>query len=297
MKLSLGPCIACSLVLNLVGFGPVMGFLMNRPAASHTPPPRTRVELHLTASKQPPPPPTPRMESRPQPVTPRPQPKAAPQIAAVEKPPAPPPEVPKTLSLPESNVPKSSYVPSARPRGGATPRTLARPDANANQGQNHTNTGPAQPPGDPNGGGPIEPEATPASDAASPAASPTPEPPPEPGPLASQPLPPTPPPASPSPEPAPASAIPDKAAVPRSNPPNSNSRVVLRRLGGKSFIRLQLKIYPDGHIDAQVLVSSGMPELDQAVLTDLRDWRWEPAEVAGRPVLSEKAIKLKLEAD
>jgi TonB family protein len=85
--------------------------------------------------------------------------------------------------------------------------------------------------------------------------------------------------------------------MPKSNPPNANSRQILRKLGGKSFIRLLIKVYPDGHIEPEVLVSSGHTELDQAVLRDLREWRWEPAEVAGKPVLSEKPIRLKLEAD
>ena len=72
---------------------------------------------------------------------------------------------------------------------------------------------------------------------------------------------------------------------------------MLRKLGGKSLIRLQVKIFPDGHIEPQVLVSSGSPELDAAVLKDLRDWKWDPAELAGKPVLTERPIRLKLEAD
>ncbi|MCW5871169.1 MAG: TonB family protein, partial [Candidatus Eremiobacteraeota bacterium] len=69
------------------------------------------------------------------------------------------------------------------------------------------------------------------------------------------------------------------------------------RLGGKSLVRVKLTIYPDGHTDSQIVLSSGNAELDSAVLKDLKDWKWNPAETGGKPVLSERVIKLKLEAD
>ena len=89
----------------------------------------------------------------------------------------------------------------------------------------------------------------------------------------------------------------EKPAAPRSNPPNNFSRAVLRKIGGKQMIRLMVKIYPDGHIEPQVLVSSGSAELDAAVLKDLKDWKWDPAEAAGKPVMTERPVRLKLEAD
>ena len=95
----------------------------------------------------------------------------------------------------------------------------------------------------------------------------------------------------------PQGTIPDKAATPRGSFPYSNIRAVLRKLGSKTFVRLGLRIHPDGHIDVEILTGSGIPELDQAVLKDLRDWKWEPAEVAGKPVITERPIRIKLEAD
>jgi len=91
--------------------------------------------------------------------------------------------------------------------------------------------------------------------------------------------------------------IPERAAVPKTSFPNANIRKTLSRLGSKTSIELRLKIYPDGHIDLEIVASSGEPELDRVVLQDLQGWRWEPARSAGRPVYSEKNLRLKLEAD
>lgn len=158
-------------------------------------------------------------------------------------------------------------------------------------------------PGNP---GPVASSPTPAPGPATepaPAAPPGGEPPtPEPAPSPAAPEPPK----QPQPEPSPLSSshgsnpagvIPDKPASPRGSFPNSNIRAVLRKLGSKTFVRVGLRIHPDGHIDVEILTGSGSPELDQAVLKDLRGWRWEPAEVAGKPVVSEKPIRIKLEAD
>lgn len=90
----------------------------------------------------------------------------------------------------------------------------------------------------------------------------------------------------------------EKPASPQGSFPNSTLRELLRKRPGTStFVRLLLRIHPDGHIDVQIMTGSGSPELDQAVLKDLKDWRWNPAEVAGKPVLSERQIRIKLEAD
>lgn len=99
------------------------------------------------------------------------------------------------------------------------------------------------------------------------------------------------------PPPATTGVIPERAAVPKGSFPNANIRKTLSRLGSKTSIELHLKIHPDGHIDVEVVTSSGEPELDRVVLQDLKGWRWEPARSAGRPVYSEKNLRLKLEAD
>lgn len=72
---------------------------------------------------------------------------------------------------------------------------------------------------------------------------------------------------------------------------------VLRKIGARTFVRLLAKVHEDGHIDVEITTSSGYPELDSAVLQDLRSWRWQPASVAGKPVYSEMPFKLKLEAE
>jgi TonB family protein len=72
---------------------------------------------------------------------------------------------------------------------------------------------------------------------------------------------------------------------------------MLRKLGARTFVRLLAKVHPDGHIDVEIVTSSGYNELDNAVLQDLRSWRWDPAEVAGKPVYSEKTFKMNLQAE
>lgn len=89
----------------------------------------------------------------------------------------------------------------------------------------------------------------------------------------------------------------DKQAAAATNPPNAATRAVLRKLGARTFIKLLAKVHPDGHIDVEIVTSSGYSELDSAVLQDLRSWRWEPAEVAGKPVYSEKTFKMNLQAE
>lgn len=293
----LGTCVGLSLLLNLAGFAPMMHFLLSRPGGNVAPPARTQIQVRMVKPERPqvrsqlPPPP------RPQTPPPKVQPVA--EVAARQPVKPSPAEVPK---VPQNSVPQAPQAPSARPRGSAPIRTLGRPDSTVPGPADAPASGPVEPYRGPGPASGPDTGAPPPNDPG-PVTTPPPEPPPAPdpspppaGPISSTAEPALPPPASQGPEPQ-QGVIPDKPAMPKTNPPNANSRIVLRKIGGKSFIRLQVRVFPDGHIEPEVLVSSGVPELDQAVLRDLTGWRWDPAEVAGKPVLTEKPIKLKLEAD
>ena len=264
MKINgLGTCMVLSLLVNLTGFAPFMDFLLSRQTGSDASPspPQLQVRL-LNAHLEPPHHPLSTPSHPPPPAPPRPtrpQTEAKPIQASKPVVLAPRPTQPGP-HLPENKIPQAPPRPH-HPSSEASPPSPP-PPATAHPTEVETPT-------------------------------PTPSPFPEP---ASSHLPPLEPPVSHGDNPH-SGVIPDKAAMPKGNPPNANTRKVLDQVGGKSFIRLLIKVYPDGHIEPEILVSSGVPELDQAVLLDLKDWRWEPARAAGRPVPSEKPIKLKLEAD
>ena len=267
---SLGTCLLLSALLNLVGFAPLMNFLLGRGGASR-PSPRPPVQVRLLNARVEPP-------KQQNPLTP-------PKEVEKLPPPPLPKEKPKVAELPKDVKPIKSdqpeeVTPQARPKA-------ARPDALTAQ-VTLLAPGKATTPVPGNDGPPGE-EPAPETE------SPTPTP--STSPLADNTNPqPAQPPISPGTNPS-EGTIPEKPASPTTFPPQQNSRAVLRKLGGKSLIRVGLKIYPDGHIDSQIVLSSGNAELDSAVLKDLKDWKWNPAEAAGKPVLSERVIKLKLEAD
>jgi len=296
----LGACLVFSVALNLVGFAPLMSFLLGRAGTSPPSRPQLQVRLlnsHLEPPKQAVVPIAPPKETD---VPPPPIPKEKPKVSNHT-----PPKDAKPIqsNLPEDITPQAKpnqhHPKSAKPAQAVPSGPLTRPDDKSTTvlpppgtGTSAPFTAPGNattpaPPGDglpgdgqPGGGGTPTPTASnttsPMADNSSQQASP--------------------PPVSNGNNPE-QGAIPEKPASPRSNPPNTFSRSVLRKLGGKSMIRLQVKIFPDGHIEPQVLVSSGSPELDAAVLKDLRDWKWDPAELAGKPVLTERPVRLKLEAD
>ena len=296
---SLGTCLLLSVLLNLIGFAPFMNFLLGRGGASR-PAPRPPVQVRLLNARVEPPkqqnPLTPPKEVE---KLPPPLPKEKPKVA----------ELPKDVKPIKSDLPEE-VTPQARPQSKAQPKAakpaqakpsgpLTRPDDKSSAMLPPPGTGNAAPfttPGNattpvPGNDGPPGEGPTPET------GSPTPTPSPSSSPLADNTVPqPTQPPVSPGTNPS-EGTIPEKPASPTTFPPQQNSRAVLRKLGGKSIIRVGLKIYPDGHIDSQIVLSSGNAELDSAVLKDLKDWKWNPAEAAGKPVLSERVIKLKLEAD
>lgn len=289
---SLGTCLLLSALLNLVGFAPLMNFLLGRGGASR-PSPRPPVQVRLLNARVEPP-------KQQNPLTP-------PKEVEKLPPPPLPKEKPKVAELPKDVKPIKSdqpeeVTPQARPKAAkpaqATPSgPLTRPDDKSSAmlpAPGTGNTAPFTTPGKattpvPGNDGPPGEEPAPETE------SPTPTP--STSPLADNTNPqPAQPPISPGTNPS-EGTIPEKPASPTTFPPQQNSRAVLRKLGGKSLIRVGLKIYPDGHIDSQIVLSSGNAELDSAVLKDLKDWKWNPAEAAGKPVLSERVIKLKLEAD
>ena len=297
MKLSgLGICLIFSVLLNLVGFAPLMTFLLGRGGAS-TQAPRPPVQVRLLNKHLEPP-------KAPAPVTPPPEkeeppkekPKLAQQTAAPPKDAKPSKsersddEVPQARPEPRKNhsKPSKTTVPSG---------PLTRPDDKSLAVAPPPGTGNAAPFTTPGNATTPVPGDGPGGDGTAETPSPTPSPSESPSPLAADPITqPVTPPVSGGDKPD-QGTIPEKPAAPRSNPPNNFSRTVLRKIGGKQMIRLQVKIYPDGHIEPVVLVSSGSAELDAAVLKDLKDWKWDPAEAAGKPVLTERPVRLKLEAD
>lgn len=296
----LGACLLLSAILNLVGFAPLMNFLLGRGGASR-PAPRPPVQVRLLNAQVVPPKlqsaviPPKQEEKIPPPQAPKDKPKAA----------VPPKDVkPVAADLPEDVAPQAKPQAKTQPKSARPAQTtpsgpLTRPDDKSSAVLPPPGTGNAAPfttPG--NATTPVPGNDGPSGNSP-PVESPSPSPSPSntPGPISDNTAPQTPQlPISPGSNPS-DGAIPEKAASPVSFPPQQNSRVVLRKLGGKSLIRVGLKIHPDGHIEAQIVLSSGNAELDAAVLKDLKDWKWNPAEAGGKPVLSERVIKLKLEAD
>ena len=288
-----------SVLLNLVGLAPLMNFLLGRGGASQ-PAPRPPVQVRLLNArvepvKQPAPvvPPKPD-EKLPEPVRPKEKPKVA--------------DLPKDVKPVKSTELPEDLTPQARPQAKTQqPKTaksapavpsgpLTRPDEKSVATVPPPGTGNAPPftaPG--NATTPVP--GPPAGATEGPVESPTPSPTPSttPGPVSDN--------TNPVPPPGPTSpgsnpnegAIPEKPASPTSFPPNQFSRPVLRRLGGKSMVRVGLKIHADGHLEARIVLSSGNAELDAAVLKDLKDWKWNPAEAGGKPVTTEREIRLKLE--
>ncbi|MCS7173687.1 MAG: energy transducer TonB [Armatimonadetes bacterium] len=52
-------------------------------------------------------------------------------------------------------------------------------------------------------------------------------------------------------------------------------------------VRMKLLVQTDGTVGSvEVLVSSGIPELDRATAEALKAWRFEPARQDGRPILA-----------
>lgn len=297
---SLGVCLVVSVVLNLVGLAPLMNFLLGRGGASR-PAPRPPVQVRLlNARVEParvpspvtPPPPE---EKLPEPVRPKEKPKVATLPKDVK--PVKSSELPEDLT-PQAKPQTKTQQPKAAKSAQATPSgPLTRPDDKSVATVPPPGTGNAPPfttpgnattpvPGPP--AGPTEPPP-----AETPSSSPSPSS--SPGPVSDN--------TNPLPSQTPSSSgsnpnegtTPEKPATPTSFPPNQFSRPVLRRLGGKSMVRVGLKIYPDGHLDARIVLSSGNAELDAAVLKDMKDWKWNPAEAGGKPVITEREIRLKLE--
>ena len=294
----LGACLLVSALLNLVGFAPLMNFLLGRGGAA-PPTPRPPVQVRPLSGRMEPPeqqtPVVPPKESEK--VPPLPVPSEKPKVAA------PPKDLkPAKNDLPEDLTPQAKPQSKARPKAARPVQPpsgpLTRPYEKSSTNLPPPGTGhadPFSPPG--NAATPVPGEPSPGEGPTSETATPTPTPSSSPSPVAdnnnSQP---------PLPSPGNGSSpsegtIAEKPAAPVTFPPQQHSRAVLRKLGGKSIIRVGLKIYPDGHIDSQIVLSSGNAELDAAVLKDLKDWKWNPAEAAGKPVLSERVIRLKLEAD
>ena len=77
--------------------------------------------------------------------------------------------------------------------------------------------------------------------------------------------------------------------------PNIKMPDDLRRNGGKTFVRVEIQVNPDGRTTIQLLTSSGSTDFDQQIQARLADWQWEPAMANGQPVASKQRYKLEFE--
>ena len=136
MRLSgLGTCLVLSVVVNLLGFAPLMNFLLGRAGTSAPPPlPQMQVRLlnaHLEPPKQVAPPPLPPKENElPPPIPPSSKPKLSNQT--------PPKEVKPVLSdLPEDVTPqarpKQHHPKSSKPAQTLPSGPLTRPDPKSSE--------------------------------------------------------------------------------------------------------------------------------------------------------------------
>lgn len=286
-------CLGLSLLLHALGFAPMLSAILGQaPDSSARPPAPPPLMVQLSAvppppEPEPPPPPPDKPISQPQKAPPPPSPTAP---ATPDAKASPNEEVPAEA---QPVTPKKPHKPHhskpSQPAGGPLTRPDPNgqlPDAGPAPGTGFSVPGPSGTPTPVAGG-----DATPAP---GPEESPTPGP-ETPSPASSETPAPMPPVGDAGPT-TPSGTVPDKPAAPKGSVPSQRTREYLRKVSTKTFIRVLIRSFPDGHIEAEVLTSSGAAELDQAVLQDLREWKWEPAEVAGRPVLSEKPIRLKLES-
>lgn len=88
--------------------------------------------------------------------------------------------------------------------------------------------------------------------------------------------------------------MPDREATPVGRP-NIKMPDDLRRNGGKTFVRVEIQVNPDGRTTIQLLTSSGSTDFDQQIQARLADWQWEPAMANGQPVASKQRYKLEFE--
>jgi protein TonB len=78
-------------------------------------------------------------------------------------------------------------------------------------------------------------------------------------------------------------------------PPTYPSDAV--RLQQHGRVTLRLHVTADGHVaDAEIAISSGFPQLDQAALSSIAEWRFRPAEQGGKPVpdVIEMAVEFRI---
>lgn len=71
----------------------------------------------------------------------------------------------------------------------------------------------------------------------------------------------------------------------------------LRRNGGKTFVRVEIEVLPDGHTEVRLLTSSGSSDFDSKIQAGLARWQWEPAIQDGVPVSSKERRKLEFEVN
>jgi TonB family protein len=79
------------------------------------------------------------------------------------------------------------------------------------------------------------------------------------------------------------------------NNPMPTIPVHLQEQAHKSSCVAQFKIAPDGKTQIRLLTSSGNDEIDDITLGTLRQWKFKPAMLDGKPIVSTRRLKVEFE--
>lgn len=79
------------------------------------------------------------------------------------------------------------------------------------------------------------------------------------------------------------------------NNPSPSIPVHLQDQAHKSSCVAQFKIAPDGKTQIRLLTSTGNDEIDDITLGTLRQWKFKPAMLDGKPIVSTRRLKVEFE--
>jgi TonB family protein len=75
--------------------------------------------------------------------------------------------------------------------------------------------------------------------------------------------------------------------------PTYHPSVVVDGWRDQQWLTVQFQISPNGRFRVALLEGTGDPVLDALALDTLRQWKWQPKTVKGRPVASTEVLRLK----